>query len=190
MNTAPRPTAPSPAGEAALRSHHDSPPTTNVLPAELTRLYEAEAARIHGMVLYRCGDPAVAEEVTALTFESAARAFADGNGGQVTPAWLTTVAQRRLVDHWRRVARRAALDVRLRATAERNTAHEPELPEVWAALDALPPTQRAAVTLRYLDDWSVNEVAEGLDVSYKAAESLLSRGRRSLRAALTNRRTS
>ena len=160
------------------------------LPPSLTQLYEAESARIHGMILYRCGDRGAAEEITAQTFEAAARSFAAGDGEQVTPAWLTTVARRRLVDHWRRTTRRGRLAERLEGAARTGagTDGSTELPEVWGALDSLPAAQRAAITLRYLDDWSVSEVAEGLDLSYKATESLLSRGRRSLRAALANRR--
>jgi DNA-directed RNA polymerase specialized sigma24 family protein len=37
--------------------------------------------------------------------------------------------------------------------------------------------------MRYLDEMSVGEIADALDVSYKTAESLLSRGRSGLRRA-------
>jgi RNA polymerase sigma-70 factor (ECF subfamily) len=49
---------------------------------------------------------------------------------------------------------------------------------VRQALDALPERQRAAIVLRYVEEFSVTEVAEALEVGYQAAESLLARGRR------------
>ena len=102
---------------------------------------------------------------------------------------LKKLTKRRLVDHWRKAGRRERLGEALQSAAK-TSAPTPvaDTPEVWEALDALPPSQRAAVTLRYLEEWSVSEIADGLDLSYKAAESLLARGRTSLRAALTHLR--
>lgn len=63
-----------------------------------------------------------------------------------------------------------------------DAAHDSD--ELAAALDALPPRQRTVLTLRYVDDWSVGQIADGLAISYLAAESLLARARRSFTAAL------
>jgi RNA polymerase sigma-70 factor (ECF subfamily) len=52
-----------------------------------------------------------------------------------------------------------------------------------AALDAVPGSQRAALVLHYLDGFSVREVAAFLNKTEKAVESLLGRGRESLRRA-------
>ncbi len=52
------------------------------------------------------------------------------------------------------------------------------------ALAELPPAQRMAVVLFHLQGLSVQETAELLEVSPKAAESLLSRARRSLKDRL------
>lgn len=56
-------------------------------------------------------------------------------------------------------------------------------PGVMAALDSLSARQRAVLMLRYVDDYSVSEVAEAMNLSYQATESLLARARRSLLAA-------
>ena len=55
---------------------------------------------------------------------------------------------------------------------------------ISAALDSLPHRQRTVLTLRHVDGWSVGEIAEGLGITYLAAESLLSRSRRAFASAL------
>ena len=154
----------------------------------LIRLFEERSAGVHGLVLARCGDPSLAEEITAQTFESAARQFARGKGDDVTTGWLTTVALRRLVDHWRRSGRQRRLVERMTLSSA-GVADEflPRDHDIEEALGSLPTSQRSVVVLRYLDDWSVSEIAEGLDLTYRAVESLLARARRSLRAALEER---
>lgn len=56
-------------------------------------------------------------------------------------------------------------------------------PAVQAALDSLSSRQRAVLLLRYVDDYSVSEVADAMDLSYQATESLLARSRRALLGA-------
>ena len=57
---------------------------------------------------------------------------------------------------------------------------------VSTALDSLPQRQRTVLTLCYVDGWSVREIAAGLGITYLAAESLLSRSRRSFASALAH----
>ncbi|MFC4728324.1 RNA polymerase sigma factor [Coralloluteibacterium thermophilus] len=57
--------------------------------------------------------------------------------------------------------------------------------DVAAALDALPERQRAAIVLCHYEGLSQREAAATLEVSEEALESLLARGRRSLRRSLT-----
>lgn len=57
---------------------------------------------------------------------------------------------------------------------------------VRGALDALPERQRAAIVLCHYQDMSNIEAATALEISVDALESLLSRGRRAMRAALTD----
>jgi RNA polymerase sigma-70 factor (ECF subfamily) len=58
---------------------------------------------------------------------------------------------------------------------------------VAGALADLPPRQRAAISLYYFDDMTGPEVARILDLSLKAVESLLVRGRRALKRSLLRR---
>ncbi|HEU5443965.1 MAG TPA: sigma-70 family RNA polymerase sigma factor, partial [Pseudolabrys sp.] len=57
---------------------------------------------------------------------------------------------------------------------------------VGAAIDKLPPRQRSAIMLTYGEGMSNAEVAEILDTSISAVETLLVRGKQNLRRALGN----
>lgn len=55
---------------------------------------------------------------------------------------------------------------------------------VRSAIAELPPAQRAAIILRHFHELPYSEIAEALDVSHGAVESLLFRGRENLRRRL------
>lgn len=57
---------------------------------------------------------------------------------------------------------------------------------VHDALDALPPHYGKALEWKYIDNVSVKEIAERLDVGPKAAESLLTRAREAFRKGYAN----
>lgn len=154
-------------------------------------LYRGEVRSVYGYLLARCGSSHVAEDLTTETFLNAADRFAQGRGEEVTGAWLMTVAKRRLVDHFRRAAsqrerierfgRELGLDRGRTPQEPGSDGHEDTVAvrdRVLAALESLPERHRAALTMRYLDEHSVSEVADMLDVGYQAAESLLARARR------------
>jgi RNA polymerase sigma-70 factor (ECF subfamily) len=164
----------------------------------LLALYDAALPHVYGYLVSRCGRAPLAEELTAETFLAAVDALRrdrrprDQRSRDERPpmstAWLIGVARNKLADHWRRQAR----DERgFRAVA----ADEPEHDDPWdvhlealrarATLDKLAPHHRAALTLRYLDDLPVPDVAALLDRTVHATEGLLVRARGAFRRAYT-----
>lgn len=153
--------------------------------AELEALYERELATVHGYLVARCGSVPLAEDLTAEVFINAARQFGRGRGREVTTAWLMTAAKRRLIDHWRSVEReRRRLDRIRSERPQHDHIVDSEDARVRRALESLPERQRFALTLRYLDEYSVSEIAETMEVGYTTVESLLGRARRSFAQAL------
>ena len=149
----------------------------------LAATYAKWSADVYGFVLVRSGDRSTAADVTTEVFIAAARAVGGDKPEQVTRSWLLTTARRRLIDQWRRQgSQRRTVD---RLLAERSDEAAPTVDPalVRAALDSLPDNQRLALTLRYLDDLSVSEIADELGLSYRATESVLARGRRSFKRA-------
>lgn len=152
----------------------------------LATLFAANVDSVFGFLVARCGSRQLAEDVCADTFAEAARVFVDGRGAEVTRAWLLHAARLRLIDHWRRAERHRARVERLSQTLRPAVGPEPSSDEdarVVVALRSLSERQRSVLVLRYLDGYSVTEVASALDLSYRATESLLARARRSLLAA-------
>jgi RNA polymerase sigma-70 factor (ECF subfamily) len=103
--------------------------------------------------------------------------------------WIYRIAHNLAVDRLRVRGRLEALDddegpapESLRQSELLETKQRAEA--LAAALDALPPRQASALTLVHLQGLSGAEAAEVLGLSAEALESLLSRGRRGLKARL------
>jgi RNA polymerase sigma-70 factor, ECF subfamily len=109
------------------------------------------------------------------------RAEADG-GGPTTVPWLIGTARHKLVDHWRR-REREERGLRLIDGDVTEDPWDAELDALRTAevLDHLTPAHRAALTLRYLDDLPVPQVAALLGRTLHATEALLVRARGAFR---------
>jgi RNA polymerase sigma-70 factor (ECF subfamily) len=147
-------------------------------------IYPVALPRVYGYLLPRCGSAALAEDLTAETFLAAVAASRQGSLPEVNVGWLVGVARHKLVDHWRKQEREQRT---LASSEQANVDTDDPWPEWFdteaahAALGLLPPPQRAALTLRYLDGLPVADVAEHLGRSLHATETLLARSRSALR---------
>lgn len=160
----------------------------------LAALFHCQFDDVYRFCLARSGDRSIADDIAAETFLAASKQFAAGRADEVTRPWLFVVARRKLIDKWRRDERNRKRHLQLLA-ARRSTSEASAGPDVGVAgadeiikaLSSLPARQRTAITLRYLDEYSVSEIAETLEVGYRAAESLLARGRAGFKAAWESR---
>ena len=152
----------------------------------LLSLYDRALPEVYGYLLARCGQRALAEDLTAETFLAAVRAESDG-GGSHHVAWLIGTARHKLVDHWRR-REREERGLRLLDGGSDGAVEDPwdaQLDALRAAevLDRLSAAHRCALTLRYLDDLPVPQVAALLGRTLHATEALLVRARAAFRRA-------
>ena len=157
----------------------DVGPDRSVQGAALLDLYTDVLPDVYGYLLSRCGAPAVAEDLTAETFLAAVRAQDQASIGV---GWLIGTARHKLVDHWRR-REREERGLRLLDGEDAEDPWDAELDALRAAdvLDQLSPAHRAALTLRYLDDLPVPQVAALLARTLHATEALLVRARAAFR---------
>lgn len=170
----------------------DSPaPHVDEPGSALLQLYDAALPRVYGYLLRRCGRREDAEELTSETFLAAADIVRRIPPRDLEVAWLVGIARHKLADHWRRAARE---ERKLHAIAVDPVAHTRDEDPWDARLDALradetlavlPPQYRLALTLRYLDDLPVADVAGLMGRGVPATEALLVRARAAFRARYT-----
>ena len=150
--------------------------------------YDATLPRVYGYLFQRCGrDTELAQELTQQTF-IAAIGSRQGPSNDDPIAWVIGIARHRLADHFKALERRERGFLRLLSRSSQPAVawlgdQEPD-GQLVDALRHLPAAQRAAITLRYVDDLPVREVCALLGKSEGAVESLLSRGREALRRAM------
>jgi RNA polymerase sigma-70 factor (ECF subfamily) len=96
--------------------------------------------------------------------------------------WIRHVALNRLRDHFRHEARGVSARERMAGHA-RETVDAPELPDdaLMAAVRALPAQQQIAVSLFYVEQLSVREIAASMKLSDGAVKYHLHAGRAALR---------
>ena len=105
-------------------------------------------------------------------------------------AWLFGIARRTLMDRLRQqYARSPTVDVDVDEIAADTSAAEDagDLQELERALAEVPVVEREVLTLFYLHELSLNEVAEALNVPVGTIKSRLFRAKRLLRQTMTAR---
>jgi RNA polymerase sigma-70 factor, ECF subfamily len=157
---------------------------------DLLALYDIALPDVYGYLLRRCGSSATAEDLTSETFIAAVDAVRRNRVPSLTTAWLITVARNKLVDHWRRMERDLRqLDVIKGSVDDPIDLWDQPLDAMLAhdVLTTLAPQHRGALTLRYIDDLPVADVARLLGRTLGATEVLLVRARRAFRATYASR---
>src|SRR5881397_3410804 len=108
--------------------------------------------------------PQEAEDCLQETLLAALRAYPRLRPDSNVRAWLLTIARNKALDSHRARTRRAVpvSDPDPGATDGEPPADDPEL---WDAVRALPPKQRAAVVLRFVNDLAHADIARVLECS-------------------------
>lgn len=147
---------------------------------EFDEFYRSEFSRMVAVAVSVVGRRDTAEDIVQDAMVDAHRRW-DRIGGYDRPrVWLRRVVIQRAMKVARK--RRNERNAHLRSLAERPTddaAHRPS-DDLLAAVADLPPQQRAAIALHYLDDASVADIAATIGISTGTVKTHLSRGRAAL----------
>lgn len=138
------------------------------------RFYEEHRADVMRLLRRRLGRDR-ADDAFQETFLRALRAYGRLRHDEHLKAWVLTIARNVAIDTLRRTSPTTAL---VEGSAEDA---RPAYEELSALTDGLPPTERAAVVLRYGYDLSYEQIAEALGSSQVAARQAASTGVRRLR---------
>src|SRR6478609_2464491 len=143
------------------------------------QLYERHAREVYQYALALTANAADAEDVTQTTFLNAYRAFQRGERPHTPHNWLIKIAHNVCRQRFRESSRRPREveldDAHTPATTE--NADVPSADEIRRALGFLAFNQRAALVMRELEGRSYAEIAQVLDVSVGAVETLIFRAR-------------
>jgi len=159
--------------------------------ADATRdLYERYARQIFAYCLHQLGNKEEAEDAMQSTFLNAFRGFKRGVDPEFESAWLYKIAQNVCLTRQRSTTRRRRVEMpgdldALQDVLPAHAAQSDELIGLPEALGGMPEQQRRALLLREWQGLSYKEIAEELDLSQAAVETLLFRARRSLATGLT-----
>lgn len=140
------------------------------------RFYEERRQEVFGYLARLLGRDA-AEDAFQETFLRALRAYPRLAHGRHLRAWVFTIATRVALDERRRPAPVPAADPPEVPVSD----DRPAYAELEHLAGGLPPTERAAVVLRYGYDLSYNDIGAALGSSAEAARQAASAGVRRLR---------
>jgi RNA polymerase sigma-70 factor (ECF subfamily) len=161
----------------------------------LADFYDAEVEAVYAFVFPRVGrDAQIAEDLVQETFLEGLRRIAEFDESRASLGTWLCLLSRNLIRRERRLARHHAaweeIEAKLALGAARleEAALAPELLElsetassVEMVLRAIPENYRRALSRKYLDELSLEELAAELSLSSVAAKSLLARARAAFR---------
>lgn len=158
---------------------------------DLIDIYEQHSPGIYRYAVRLLGDSATAEDCVSETFSRFLNVIRRGGGPKDnTRAYLYRVAHNWVTDYYRR---QPPPDLPLEIDLHDEPGSNPamlaadawERDRVRKAILLLPPEQQQVIQLRFLEDWSHEEVAQVLEKTTEATRSMQYRALNSLRRMLS-----
>jgi RNA polymerase sigma factor (sigma-70 family) len=152
-------------------------------------LYERHAAKLQSYCLHQLGSREEAEDAVQTTYMNAFRALGRGVVPEAESAWLFKIAENvclsRRRSSWRRGRIESPSDFELIEEIVPGPSRQTdELIGIEDALASMPEQQRRAILLREWQGLSYREIADELELTQAAVETLIFRARRSLAQGL------
>jgi len=157
---------------------------------DFTPLVQSHQQRIYRVLLGMLRDPDAAETLTQECFLRAYQKRASFRGEASVGGWLLKIAINLARDHrrsrlrelWHRLSPSSDavghLEQRVpdpRASQERVLMGREEVAGVWSAVEKLPPQQRAVFVLRFVEEMSLEEIAEATSLKVGTVKTHLFR---------------
>jgi RNA polymerase sigma-70 factor (sigma-E family) len=161
----------------------ESPPVElhGVVAADFNTVYERNYRRALGLAYSLTGDRGSAEDLVQEAFLNAHKNWSQVSRYDDPMHYVKRVISTRAVSRWRKLGRESLAMGRLRGRRSDHV-EQPTLrdPEFWNAVRALPAQQRQVVTLHYVEDMAVDQIAMVLERSSGTVKTQLFRARQTL----------
>jgi RNA polymerase sigma-70 factor (ECF subfamily) len=148
--------------------------------ADFDRLYRRHVPAVYRYAFAVLGNSADAEDVTQQTFLNAYRAITQGTKPRKAENWLLRIAHNEVRRHFRANGKAVEVELDDRLAHPVPDGSGPALADVLRALQHLPPMQRSALVMREFEGRTYAEIADILNVTQSALETLIFRARRAL----------
>ena len=152
--------------------------------AAFAALVEEHQGRLVGFLYRYTRNQSDAEDLAQDTFVKAYRNFHRYDSRYSFATWLYTIARRTAYNHFRDTKPTESLEYDLVDTSQapdEEASKEDELSWVWEAAKDLKPEYREALTLKYVDDLSIEEIAKIMEKSQTNVKIILFRARNRLK---------
>jgi RNA polymerase sigma-70 factor (ECF subfamily) len=161
-------------------------------PEALGALYDRYVDRIYSYIYHRVGQADLAEDLTAQVFARMLEAIREGRAWRTSfSGWIYRIAHNLVVDHYRRRSRAAFVEleeatpiVADEADPLRKVEARLESERLRAALAKLTEEQAEVISLRFLDEFSIAEVASMMNKTEGAIKALQYRAVLALRRVM------
>lgn len=160
------------------------------------RFFDEHFARLYRFAIPRLSqDPEAARDIVQVTLTKAVRNLGSWRGESALFTWLCAICRNEMSDWLAKKGRqdahivltedfpevRAAVDsfqAPVEDSPERQLRRAESLRLIQVALDRLPARYGDVLEWKYVEGWSVREIAEELDMGTEATQSLLARAKR------------
>jgi RNA polymerase sigma-70 factor (ECF subfamily) len=156
----------------------------------LAEIYDRYSPVLYAYAMRLLNDPALAEDCVAETFARFLKSLQKGQGPRdYLRAYLYRITHNWIVDLYRNNEQTSELHETLQYEeyTEEEVAKRVGQKQVREAIHNLPPEQQKVITLKYLEDWSNEEVAQALHKTVGAVKTIQHRALVNLQKLLAER---
>jgi len=154
-------------------------------------LYERYSAKVYNIALSYTKEVEEAEEITQDVFVKIYKSSATFKGTSSLSTWIYRISVNTSLNYLKKKNRFTLFKGTLTESQSINFEHPGVLMEnkenavaLYQAMDGLPNSQKTAFILSYIEDLPRQEVANIMETSLKAVESLLQRAKKNMRSEL------
>lgn len=154
------------------------------------KIYDLYVEKIYRFIFFKVSNAQEAEDLTSEVFLKAWQYIKEGKKIKTINAFLYTIARNKIIDHYRKNSRTNLLDLDNNEVKEvigksfdlaKKIDNEIGLNNITKFLDQLKAEYKEAILLKYVDDYSTDEIAEILSKNKGNVRVLLHRALEALK---------